>query len=375
MRFQRFLVAAGFISLLFTAPLQGQWERDHESEKYWDEGKLTWDDFQEKRYSAEASKLMYFFGYYPEKERTRDSVIFHLKTYAYINKKLSWINPEYKSPLLLRYNQVIFDFVELYRRKLQSRLYEPLTPTEVNYIFQSLNYELQEFLDRFKEDTWGGRNEGAVNSWEQYIRNELSKYPENPVPHIRFSKMGWGMHVGMGIQILGSPLMQYIHHPRGLTFGMEGLYKRYALFLHSMIGGGSVKDSYFLPEGSPEKLYPAYYLLHISAGYTVFKGKKWRIIPFAGYQFSEIEIKNEENSGSYSYPGGYFLAGFNADYIIRRYYDFRPDFLRFNSEADLFLRFQLFVTEGNYTPELHGYIVHFSINIGERGHLMRPKRF
>ena len=92
----------------------------------WSQGKLTWDDFKEGKSELHESQISYFaysFLFFPERQMFENALVVRNVARAHMDRNLSWVNPEYKTEQLLRYNQVIFDIVELYRRKLQIELY------------------------------------------------------------------------------------------------------------------------------------------------------------------------------------------------------------------------------------------------------------
>jgi hypothetical protein len=86
--------------------------------KEWLDGKLTWEDFTERTGGQNISELSYFLGYNTGKQKQGDTVIVRNVAYSYMDRNLSWINPAYKTEQQLRYNQIIFDIVETYKRKL-----------------------------------------------------------------------------------------------------------------------------------------------------------------------------------------------------------------------------------------------------------------
>ena len=105
------------ISIIIIVGVYGQ-----ENRKNWTDGKLTWNDFQEREQSIGVSELEYFLGYNTGKHKFNDTTVFRIQTFCYMDRNLSWIDKDFKNNQYLKYNQVIFNIAELYRRKLQYAL-------------------------------------------------------------------------------------------------------------------------------------------------------------------------------------------------------------------------------------------------------------
>src|SRR5436190_1980896 len=80
------------------------------TQKQWEQGPLTWNDFQSKPTgnSGATSDLQYQLLYAPGKLKAADSVFFTYQVYGFTNCDLNWVLETEKSPLLLSYNQAKF---------------------------------------------------------------------------------------------------------------------------------------------------------------------------------------------------------------------------------------------------------------------------
>ena len=150
------------LGLFLTSGLMAQ-----EYQKNWNDGKLTWQDFSERSGPNVISELKYFLGYNTLKQRFGDTTVIRFVAKGYIDKKLSWINPEFKNDQYLRYNQVIFDIVETYRRRLQYELDRLITYFEIegkfNQIYNSCNVE----IEKFQKESNEGKELNSILFWEQ----------------------------------------------------------------------------------------------------------------------------------------------------------------------------------------------------------------
>jgi hypothetical protein len=118
-----------------------------ENQKNWRDGKLSWLDFSEKETNQGVSELKYFLGYKADKLKFGDTTVFRIKAEAYMDKKLSWINPAFKEEQYLRFNQVIFDIIEIHRRRLQVELDKANSYKEIerkiNQVYTTCNNEIE----------------------------------------------------------------------------------------------------------------------------------------------------------------------------------------------------------------------------------------
>ena len=87
---------------------------------------------------------------------------------AYMDKKLSWVDKKHCTAEELRYNQVIFDLVELFRRRLQVVI-DTGGNADIDYYIRLLEH----VTDSFCRDTRYGANTLAVVAWETKVGKQL----------------------------------------------------------------------------------------------------------------------------------------------------------------------------------------------------------
>lgn len=91
--------------------------------KYWDEGKLTWDDFP--RYSQPQRSTLGFYAFLRiEKTEKRDGNTAQSvpKRKPCFDKRHSFADRQIQNENLLRLFQLKYDLLEMYRRRLQTEL-------------------------------------------------------------------------------------------------------------------------------------------------------------------------------------------------------------------------------------------------------------
>lgn len=135
----------------------------------WNENrKLTWDDFTVKNgdssqnFSAATSYGMIF-------KFKLNSVI------PYFRKDKSWVLLSEKSSLdLLGHEQLHFDIVELFARKMRREL-EISDENDLEKIYHCNILISDEFQDRYDSETNHGITDSEQNCWIKYVKDELKK--------------------------------------------------------------------------------------------------------------------------------------------------------------------------------------------------------
>ncbi|WP_346239021.1 DUF922 domain-containing protein [Niabella insulamsoli] len=158
--------------------------RKHELEIDWSEGrKLSWDDFKGS-VGTIAQKV--WFGAGTLCDIGYESNVLHafaqpkFYTYAKFITFSSWVNPAKKSDSLLTHEQVHFDIVELYRRKLQAQLDSSdlklsnaeTKAREISRVISKAYHNEQAVYD---EETRHGANATKQREWEERIASALAE--------------------------------------------------------------------------------------------------------------------------------------------------------------------------------------------------------
>ena len=118
---------------------------------------MAWSDFTERN-SQRGSELVINYDYFQAKYKLGDTIIARYIADFYINKNLSWVNPLDKKYMTLKYHQVTFDLMELYRRKLQFILDRVEIPYMAEEKYRTIYKACQDRIEDFREDTENGKN-------------------------------------------------------------------------------------------------------------------------------------------------------------------------------------------------------------------------
>src|SRR5690606_4994055 len=135
--------------------------------KKWEEGKLTWNDFQGKpmEVSPMNSELIYYFFYKPEKIKTRDTTYYKLRAYAFIDRKQSWAHDTARTENDLKGNQILFNQIEFHRRNLENRLLLIEKIKDAPPVYNEAFRQIREANSRILVETKAGHDTAQVNAW------------------------------------------------------------------------------------------------------------------------------------------------------------------------------------------------------------------
>lgn len=344
-----------------------------QSNKEWIEGKLTWEDFTERAYRQEISELKYNFEYQTGRQKYGDTVVVRNIVYAYIDRKQSWINPEYKTEQYLKYNQVIFDIIEIYRRKLQkeSDILGDMFYVEGEFqiLYDSCTYE----IERFYKESKGGSDLKSIIYWEWKVSDELVRHTNISIPEFENRSFGYGMHFGMGSGSFTGSIGKYFAQNVSFTYGFDFAYKKSILYLNGTLAGGKVIKSYMSAENWYETQNVNLAILNISYGYAFLDNNKFKLAPFAGFGVTELSSRSIDNI---RLVDGNVVFGINADYKLRTKIKLIPDipiaiFASSKEKVETSIRARLCVSKANYTPDLNGYSINLTIGLCGFGNKIR----
>lgn len=340
-----------------------------DNRKYWHEGKLSWSDFREFKSQSQASELKYFFGYESAKERFNDTTIIGIRSYCYIDKVLSWVDTEQKSDLLLRYNQVIFDIVELYKRKLQSDFYGIPSFYYSDNIFQGVYFNCASEIEKFSNQSNNGTNEYVIQSWEERISESLDLVKLQKYPSIVRRKFGYGLHCGFGAGLFTGDLGTYFTPTINFIFGFDFAFKNWTTFLNGTLAGGSKVKKEFYSDYVWEKNQNVKFAIgDLSLGYALIDNKKFKISPFAGYGFTEFSLSNENKEDeSVLLHHSSWIFGVNSDYKLRK----RINLTGLGEYVETSIRSRLYVVPINHVGLFSGYSINLTVGINGFGNLIR----
>lgn len=342
--------------------------------KEWNEGKLSWQDFTERDGSLAISELKYFIGYNTEKEKIGDTIVERIKAIGYMDQNFSWISPAFKINQYLRYNQVIFDIVEIHRRRLQYELdrvnsfYE--LEGKLNVIYSSCNLE----VERFKKESNEGRLISAIDFWEHSTTEGLKPYSMSKIPAYENRNFGYGMHGGFGTGVFTGSLAEHFSPTFNFIFGFDFAYKKSIFFLNGSVGFNKVKKEYASAINWNKGQRTNVAIVDISYGYPLVDNKSIKLSPFIGLGVTQIAEVKKEQEKELRMTDYNFIFGLNTDFKLRTRLSFVPNpILGIKEKLETAIRARLYVTRANYHEDLKGYSVNLSLGFSGFGNKIRMK--
>lgn len=153
-----------------------------EEEVPWNPNKrLYWKDFKAELPSnahaaaTTASGISYEFS----TRYVENKMIVDYKVYAFFYPTKSWYNPKICNEITLVHEQLHFDITELFARKMRTEMaatdFTKNVKAEVKAIYKRTLRELNNFQNRYDDETNYSRNLEQQKIWIQSIEKELSK--------------------------------------------------------------------------------------------------------------------------------------------------------------------------------------------------------
>jgi hypothetical protein len=343
--------------------------------KHWHEGPLSWSDFSERKVESKTpSELRFYLAYAPRKEKFQDTVLHRLAATCYLDRQASWVHPDHKTENLLRYNQVIFDIAELYRRELHLALSQAKTADLTQYQLQRISQKCFATVETMRRETGQGQDLAALAAWELLLREKLSGYAGDELPRFRKSRFGYGLYGGFGGGTLSHSLGRHFSQRGHGGYGFEFAYGPSVLFLNAVMAGGRVSREY--PGGGEawaagQRSNLA--LGDLSYGYRVVDQAKVRLVPYVGLGLNEISEPTKVPQVTPSRLVAYnFVAGLAADYKLRKALRLYPHPLsQLRETAETNIRTKLHVSRAAFAPDLKGYAITLSAGFSLTGNFLR----
>lgn len=344
-----------------------------EYRKYWKDGNLTWSDFQAKPTKNNPTYLAYVLMYQTDKKTFNDVNYYGVFADAYIDKSLSFVHHNLKDKHHLKYNQVIFNLVELHKRKLQKRIYTLDNIFEINPLFSDAKSQLERKVLDFQEEGNYGIQKEVTEKWLLETTEELAATNSFEIPDFKKSNWTYGLNGGVDFGLYGGEYNKLFNNTIAISLGFEFSYKKIFMgvnmnFTNSKLNTDLNKGSFMIPKGERSSIG----LLNAYFGYPVYETKKFRIIPFVGYGVTFLgEAGDKEDTQEISTGGTIF--GVNFDLKNKKTINFTPTIFGLREEGNSYFRARIFISNSNFNQTLKGYSVNIGFAYGIEGRFLSKK--
>ena len=339
-----------------------------ENVRPWNQGQLTWNDFS--RQSAHAgmrSELKYFLAYDTERRKINDTTFSRIIAKVYVDRDSSWADPSSMNPWELRYEQVVFDILENRCRDLQPDVDRCRKSAEMDSCLQKGFDQAAENIRLFQTASRYGQDTAIIVQWEDRIRQALDR-PDcrDEIPDCSRALFGMGADLGFGSNLYVGNFSSRFLPKANVNLGFEMALGRSELLLGATLGSCKVKtDSFFVnKERWSKEDHLEFCQLNVAYGFRIVDRKTWQLMPFVGYGLTEIstiagqndEVKHRERTNG-------FLGGLCVDYRLRTSLNIAPNYFRAKECTGVFLRAKIYVAQADFSEELQGMTVNFSLGI------------
>lgn len=344
-----------------------------EYRKYWKEGNLTWADFQAQPTINNPTYLAYVLMYQTDKKVIDNVTYIGVFSEAYIDKSLSFVHHNLKDEHHLEFNQVIFNLVEIHKRKLQKRLYTLNSIFEANPLFSDSKNQLEREVFTFQIEGNYGIQKEVTEKWLLKTSQDLANSPAFEIPDFTKSNWTYGLFGGVDFGFYGDTYNEIFNNTIAMSLGFEFSYKKIFMGLNmsltnSKLNTDLIDDSLLINKEERASIG----LLNSYFGYPIYDSNKFRIVPFAGYGVTFLGEAGNKDDKQENYAGT-SVFGVNLDFKNKKTINFTPTVFNMREEGNSYFRARIFMSNSNFNPTLKGYSIHIGLSYGIEGRLLSKK--
>lgn len=311
--------------------------------KFWNEGKLTWDDFRDTlRLKSVPSAFTAFLRIEKTKSRDGNTATVRPEAQACFDRKHSFADSVVRNENLLRFFQLKYDLLELYRRRLQTELNLGVVGIAADNRTSQYMALYKEQSLRAQEETEYGQNEEKLQEWEFYITKELIENPAPSVPRISPRRFGYGFFLGTGASFPVGDIERYWDPAWQIHFGFDlGYINTHLLCDFSAGMARTRRDIDVWKDGIHDVWlrngHNSYTSISLSLGQQLVSTKYFALMPYVGCIWSgysdQVKIPDGVNErATLAYTNFNWTAGICFDYRFSNTISLVPSFWRGHRE-------------------------------------------
>ena len=304
-----------------------------ESFRNWDEGPVTWSDFQVSRQPGDVnyiSDLACVIEKEVEMTKVGNFRFPVLKSTTKMSKLASWYDPDRCTDWTLRYEQTRFDMMEVMRRRLQNSFNRNFMEENLNEYYDQL---INATFHAFDRESNYGTDTLVIKLYEEKYRHKLDTLELMPPQIPVFETSNWGVLLGMGLGVekYGLPMSNGVKPAIGIQMEMGVLYKRFFFDLQGLLAwSGKLKCDNFYYDNSYDYNWTKGRNVragntNIDAGFKVIDNSYLSIGPLVGIGVSFVDQTTDTPRGNNNtsfenseISGFRTQAGLAIDWKVRR---------------------------------------------------------
>ena len=279
--------------------------------RFWTQGPLTWDDFTiMPASSGQRSYLQYGIGFNPVRDTLDGVRCCYYRAESWMHPSSSWVTENHRDSNTLRYNQIIFDMLEVERRKLQLSI--NANPSEIAYseMLRAASTSFSSRIDGFSLLSQDGADTAVLSAFERQVAAELAQYPADYHPRYTARPFGYGIYIGIGVTGSTGSMGKAFSPGMGLNLGFDFSYNRHLVILDATLGLCKTRQTFSLadPDGTmttfPEGKLGGLLTVNLGYGYTLVDNLRWQLTPLValGIRMYSYSDQNTNNNFAYARP-------------------------------------------------------------------------
>ena len=328
--------------------------------KYWDEGKLTWDDFQDTlSLKGVPSAFNAFLRIEKTEKRDGNTRTIRPEAQACFDKRHSFADRQIQNENLLRLFQLKYDLLEMYRRRLQTEL-------NLGVVGIAADNRTRQYMDLYTEqskkaeqETENGQNEIKLQEWEFYVTKELIENPAPSIPRISPRRFGYGFYLGTGASFPVGNIADYWAPAWQINVGFDLAYANTHLLCDFSAGTARTRQEITVSNGQITDTWlrnghNTYTSISLGIGQQLVSTKYFALMPYAGCIWSgysdQAKIQEGRNERTtLSYTNFNWTAGICFDYRFSTTISLVPSFWRGHREIfTASIRTKLFINREQF---------------------------
>ena len=279
------------------------------NQRYWSQGPLTWDDFTVMPVpsSGERSQMFYIMTFKPVRDTIDGIRCCYYRAESYMMNSDSWVVADHRDDNTLRYNQVIFDILEVETRRLQQSINADPNPFAYDGLFSARGDRLSSRIDNFRSLSHDGTDTAVLASFERQLAAELAQYPAVYHPRYTARPFGYGMYLGVGVTGSTGTLGKAFSPGVGLNLGFNFSCNCHLFIFDGTLGYCEPNRSLLLTESDGTAHHFSagkgcgLATIHFGYGYHVVDRLRWQLAPFAALGIREFSHNTRDRATNFAY--------------------------------------------------------------------------
>ena len=278
--------------------------------RFWSQGPLTWNDFTVMPSAqGDRSYFQYNLGYNPVHDTLDGIRCQYYRAESWMLPGSSWVVAVARDNSTLRYNQVLFDMLEVECRHLQQAINANPDAFAYGNLLTNASTRLNSRIAHFRQLSHDGTDTAALSAFERQVAAELAHLPADYRPRYTARPFGYGMYVGLGVTGSTGSLGKVFSPGVGLNLGFDFSCNRHLFIFDGILGYCRVRRSTLLTDNNGEHLFAEGSLCGIATinfgyGYRVVDKLNCQLAPFVALGIREFTYnpQNEEKGFAEARP-------------------------------------------------------------------------